>query len=122
MTPPPVFKKDDPLFQLLREGLIDTFNKRKNAGEDCDLTNCDFRNADLRGMDCCGLDLTGCYFRRADLRGLDFSESLLDGASIHDAKISGTFFPVGISAEEVRLSHDLGTRMRMYKMEALTKG
>jgi uncharacterized protein YjbI with pentapeptide repeats len=104
--------KDDPLYRLLREGAVDDFNSRRAAGESCDLSGCDFRTLDLRKLDARGLDLSNCYFRQADLRGLDLSATNLEGASINAAKISGTFFPVELSAEEISLSLTHGTRMR----------
>jgi uncharacterized protein YjbI with pentapeptide repeats len=48
----------DPMYQLLRDGNVKEFNRRKAAGERCDLTHCDLRNLDLRGLDAGGLDLS----------------------------------------------------------------
>ncbi|WP_447969672.1 pentapeptide repeat-containing protein [Nitrospira sp. M1] len=103
---------NDPLYQLLREGKVKDFNDRRALGESIDLTNCDFRNVDLRGLDAKGLDLRGSYFRQADLRGVDLSEAQLEGASINGAHISGTYFPKNLSANEILLSFQHGTRMR----------
>ena len=103
---------NDPLYKLLREGRVKDFNERKKLGGKMDLQNCDFRGLDLRGLDAKGLDLGGCYFRQADLRGVDFSETRLEGASINGAKISGTLFPKGLSADEITLSLQHGTCMR----------
>jgi len=102
----------DPLYQLLREGKIDEFNKLKASGEHCDFTNCDFRNLDLQNLDASGLDFTGCYFRQTDIRGVDLSNTKMLGASINGARISGVFFPKELSAEEIKLSVEYGTRMR----------
>lgn len=107
--------KDDPMYRLLREGAVDEFNKRRTAGESCDLRGCDFRTLDLRKLDASGLDLRDCYFRQADLRGVDLSQANLEGASINAAKISGAFFPRELSAEELTLSLTHGTRMRYRK-------
>jgi uncharacterized protein YjbI with pentapeptide repeats len=104
--------KADPLYLLLREGKIDAFNQEKTRGKTCDLTNCDFRGIDLRGIDADGLDFSGCYFRQADLRGIDFSKARMQGASIHSARISGSYFPPQISPDEIQLSFMHGTRMR----------
>jgi uncharacterized protein YjbI with pentapeptide repeats len=104
--------KDDPMYRLLREGEVAEFNKRRAAGESCDLRGCDFRTLDLRKLDASGLDLRDCYFRQADLRGVDLSQANLEGASINAAKISGAFFPRELSAEELTLSLTHGTRMR----------
>lgn len=104
---------NDPMYQLLREGKIDEFNSRKQSGEYCNLRSCDFRSLDLKGLDAVGLDFRGAYFRLSDIRGIDFRGSLLDGASINGAKISGTYFPVNISAQEILLSFEHGTRLRV---------
>jgi len=63
----------DPMYQLLRDGNVKEFNRRKAAGEQCNLTNCDLRNLDLRGFDAAGLDLSDSYLRNANLRAIDFS-------------------------------------------------
>ena len=67
---------NDPMYQLLREGRIDDFNAKKQAGEYCNLKLCDFRSIDLQGIDAVGLDFRGAYFRMSDLRGIDFRGSL----------------------------------------------
>ena len=103
----------DPLYQLLREGKVDEFNAKKQTGEYCNLKSCDFRSIDLKGLDAVGLDFRGAYFRQSDLRGIDFRGSLLDGASINGAKISGTYFPLNIPAQELLLSLEHGTRLRV---------
>ena len=70
------------------------------------------------GLDAAGLDLRGSYMRDADLRGIDFSAANLDEVSIRGARISGTLFPRDIPAEEIRLSWELGTRMRARRAPA----
>jgi uncharacterized protein YjbI with pentapeptide repeats len=105
----------DPLYQLLREDEIKEFNRRKAAGETCDLTHCDLRSLDLRGIDADGLDFSHCYFRTANLRGVDFSNAKLEGASLNDAKISGAYFPAELAPEEIALSVQQGVRMRYKK-------
>ncbi len=84
---------NDPMYQLIREGKIEEFNAKKQSGEYCNLKGCDFRSLDLRGI---------------DLRG-----SLLDGCSIDAAKIFGTYFPLNILAQEILLSLEHGTRLRV---------
>lgn len=104
---------DDPLYQLLREGKVAEFNQRIAAGELVNLSGCDFRHVNLQGVNTKGLDFTDSYFRQADLRGVDFTEcKSMRGASIHGAKISGAYFPPQISAQEVLLSLEHGTRLR----------
>ena len=102
----------DPMYQLLRDGNVVEFNRRKAAGERCDLTHCDLRSLDLRGIDAAGIDFSHCYFRNANLRGVDFTKSRLEGASLNEAKVSGAYFPVQLSAEEIALSLEHGTRLR----------
>jgi len=111
MSQRPQIKKD-PLYVGLRDEKISNFNKKKSQGQECDLTNCDFRGIDLRGLDADGLDFSGCYFRQTDLRGIDFSNCNLQGASFNGAKISGCYFPKEISADEINLSLNHGTRIR----------
>jgi uncharacterized protein YjbI with pentapeptide repeats len=77
-----------------------------------DLSGAQFRGYDLRKFNLRHANLTNCYLRNADLRGLDLSEALMEGASLKDAKISGTLFPRNIAATEIRLSFDYGTRLR----------
>lgn len=109
-TPPKISK--DAMYQLLRDGKIDQFNALRAKGKDCNLIDCDFRAVDLQGLDAEGLDFSGCYFRLADLRGVDFSRAIMESASIHDAKISGAYFPAELTAEEITMSMIRGTRMR----------
>ncbi len=104
--------KNDALYRLLREGDIEQFNNRRAQGEACDLTGADFRGVDLSGLNADGLDFSNSYFRMCNLRGIDFSNTRLEGASIHGAQISGVFFPVALTADEILLSLEHGTRMR----------
>jgi len=105
----------DPMYQLLRDGNVKEFNRRKAAGEQCDLANCDLRNLDLRGLDAAGLDLSNSYLRNANLRGIDFSTARLEGSSLNGAKISGAYFPIALDPEEIALSVEHGTRLRYKK-------
>ena len=103
-------KIDHPLFQLLDEEKIDLFNEQKRLYAASGLL--DFKNADLRGLDASGIDFRNSYFRSCDLRGIDFRETLLEGASINRAKISGCYFASDLSAEEIVMSLTAGTRIR----------
>ena len=107
--------KDDAMYRLLREGKIAEFNERKSRGESCNLTGADFRSIDLTGIEADGLDFSNCYFRMSNLRGIDFSNANLEGASIHGAQISGAYFPAQLTADEISLSLEHGTRMRYSK-------
>ncbi len=100
------------MYRLIRTGDADDFNRRRAAGESVDLSGVDLRNLDLREFDLTGVDLSNCYLRQADLRGQNLTTCRLDGASIHSARISGTYFPNCIPAEELRLSRECGTRIR----------
>ena len=102
----------NPLYVLLQEEKIKEFNIQKAKGGDLDFTGGSFRGLDLREMDADGLNLTDAYFRGADIRGIDFRKAKLEGASLADSKISGCFFPKELTAAEIRLSHEKGTRMR----------
>ncbi len=107
----PSFSKD-PMYQLLRVDDTQGFNLKKEQGETCDLRNVDLRGLDLRGLDADGLDFSGSYFRDADLRGVDLRQAGLEGCSFYGAKISGTYFPPELTADEIRLSVESGTRVR----------
>jgi len=101
----------DKLKQLLLDGHVGEFNQERQ-GMKLDLRGMDLRHADLRELDADGLDLGDCHLRQADLRGLDLRQTDLQGASIAGAKISGAYFPMELSAEEINLSLQHGTRMR----------
>jgi uncharacterized protein YjbI with pentapeptide repeats len=102
----------DPLYRLLRDDEVSAFNKQRDPDKHYDFRGCTFRGSDLRGINARGLDLRDAYFRDADLRGIDFRGALLEGASLASARISGAFFPNELSAEELRLSVEFGTRLR----------
>jgi len=103
---------ENPLYHLLRDNKIVEFNQRRAAGEAVDVAGVDLRGLDLRGLKADGLDFSGSYFRQTNLQGLDLSKADLHGASLHDAQISGVLFPRELGAEEIRMSHTLGTRLR----------
>ena len=110
MTTPTI--SDDPLYQLLRREKISEFNSKKNSLDSSKLTSGDYRGLDLRKMECEGLDFSDAYFRGADLRGVDFRNTNLEGASFCEAKISGCYFPKQLSAAEITMSVERGTRVR----------
>ncbi len=105
---------DDPLYQLLRAENVAGFNEQKSKAATLpSLAYCDFRGLDLRGMDAEGLDLSHAYFRGADLRGINFRKTNLEGASIAGTKISGCYFPDSLAPDEIIMSLNHGTRMRV---------
>lgn len=103
---------DNALYQLLHNERVADFNARHDEGKTAELRGGNYRGLDLRNLDADGLDFSDAYFRGADLRGIDFRNTLLEGASMIDAKISGCYFPKELSPEEVRLSITQGTRLR----------
>ncbi len=111
MTQKPMVS-DDPMFLLLRDHQVDEFNRRRAQGVPAHLAGCDFSGVDLRGMEADGLDLGDCSFHQSDLRGVDLRNANLEGSSLHAARIAGAYFPVRLSAGEIDLSLQHGTRMR----------
>ena len=110
--PRPRFPKEQVAFACLRAGDLDGFHHAIQGQRAIDLTDADLRGVDLRNADLSNVVLRGAYLRDADLRGLDLRHLDLEGCSILHAKISGTFFPASIPAEEIRLSQEQGTRLR----------
>lgn len=76
------------------------------------LSGAQFRGYDLRKFNLKTANLSHTYLKNSDIRGLDLSKANLAGASMRDAKISGCLFPETITPEEIRLSIELGTRLR----------
>lgn len=104
---------DHPLYLALKNENVEAFNQAKAKQSALpSFDHCDFRGLDLRGMNADGLNLNSAYFRGADLRGVDFRKATLEGASIAGAKISGCYFPVELTADEIIMSLNHGTRMR----------
>ena len=104
---------DQRLLALVQEDRHLDFNRVVEGIEGVvDLSGGQFRAYDLRKFNLRKANLSNCYMRSADLRGLDLSEAQLEGTSLKDAKVSGTFFPYNIAAEEIRLSIEQGTRLR----------
>lgn len=102
----------DPLYQLLHNEDIDQFNAQRRVLDTSNLKAKNYRGLDLREMDASGLNFSDAYFRGADLRGIDFRQTNLEGASMAEAKISGCYFPKELTADEIRLSVEHGTRLR----------
>ena len=103
---------DNKLYEMLQDEKVEEFNGYRAAGHLVDLRGAMLRGLDLRGLNVAGLDLQDCYFRGSDLRGIDFREANLEGVSMAEAQISGCYFPASITAEEIRMSVELGTRIR----------
>ncbi|HEY0289185.1 MAG TPA: pentapeptide repeat-containing protein [Pseudomonas sp.] len=103
---------DSQLYALLHKDDIAAFNQQRPTSGAIDMAGGDFRGLDLRELNAEDIDFTGAYFRSADLRGVDFRTASLEGASIAHAQISGTYFPPELSADEILMSVNFGTRMR----------
>lgn len=97
---------------LLAEERRDEFNRLAAAGQAPDLRGANLANLDLRGYALRGLDLSGAYLRGANLSGQDLTDCNLSGVSLKGARVSGVLFPENVRAQEIRLSVDLGTRIR----------
>jgi len=85
--------RPDALNVLLREGAVAELNRRRAAGEQCDLRGTDLSRLGLRGVEADGLDSSDCYLRQCDLRGIDFRKVRLEGASFNRSNVSGCYCP-----------------------------
>lgn len=103
---------DTPLYALLHKDDITGFNRERPRTGPIDMVGGDFRGLDLRELNAEGVDFSDAYFRSADLRGIDFRHASLEGASLAHAQISGTYFPPELSADEILMSMNFGTRLR----------
>ncbi len=103
---------DSPLYTLVHHENVRGFNQERPADGTVDFRGGDFRGLDLRELDARGIDFTDAYFRTADLRGLDLRDTCMEGASLAHAQISGAYFPPELSADEILMSVNFGTRLR----------
>ena len=104
---------DDEAFKCLRAGELDRYRQLVAGRSEIDLRGADLRGTDFRHVDLGKVKLTGAYLRDADLRGKDLRHLDLEGCSLRNARIGGTFFPDALTAEEIRLSVEHGTRLRV---------
>ena len=102
---------DSALYALLHKDDIAGFNQERPPGP-IDMRGGDFRGLDLRQLNAQDVDFTDSYFRSADLRGLDLRTACIEGASLAHAQISGAYFPVEVTADEILMSVNFGTRLR----------
>jgi len=104
---------EDPAYQFLMDGDLQAFNDLAAKRSVIDLSCANLVGADLRAVADIGkVILRGARLRQTDLRGLDLGEHNLEDATINGAKISGTRFPSTISASEILLALQHGTRLR----------
>jgi uncharacterized protein YjbI with pentapeptide repeats len=106
---------DDEAFHCLRSEDLDGFHEHIAGRQEVDFSNCELKGTDFRGADLSKVILRGSHLRDADLRGADLRHMDLEGCSLNHAKISGTYFPVNLSAAEIRMSVEFGTRLRTGK-------
>jgi uncharacterized protein YjbI with pentapeptide repeats len=104
--------KHTPKPKALFEENQEKFNREVAAGKVPDFTNQNLSYLDLTGFNLHNANLAGAYLCGANLAGQDLTKANLHGASLRQAKVSGCLFPAGLSAEEIRLSVDMGTRLR----------
>ena len=104
---------DDEAFRCLRAGDGPAFHRLIERRSVVDFSDGDLRGTDFRNVDLSKVVLRGAYMKDADLRGMDLRKVDLEGASIHNARIGGTYFPLNIPAAEIQLSMQHGTRMRV---------
>lgn len=102
---------DSALYALLHKDDIAGFNQERPQGP-IDMRGGDFRGLDLRQLNAQDVDFTDGYFRSADLRGLDLRTACIEGASLAHAQISGAYLPVELTADEILMSVNFGTRLR----------
>lgn len=105
---------DDEAFRCLRAGEIDAFQRLVAERNTVDFSDADLRGVDLHAIDLGKVILRGAYLRDADLRGQDLRHHDMSGCSLYHARISGVFFPENLTADEIRLSVDFGTRLRVH--------
>lgn len=104
--------KTMPRIEVLLDENLAQFNQMVAEGRAPELRGANLSNLDLRGANLKGLDMAGAYLRNANLKGVDLSGCNLKGASLRGAQVSGTLFPENLGAEEIRLSLEMGTRLR----------
>ena len=104
----------DPIYEALFQGDYRKYNQLMESHEGpIDLSFTNLSNVSLMRIHSISrVILTGARLKMSDLRGLDLSEHNLEGVSIQKCQISGTYFPPDISAQEILLSLETGTRLR----------
>jgi hypothetical protein len=107
----PRFLKDK-AYLCLRVGDFDGFHAEIADRKEVDFSDADLRAVDFRRGNLDKVVMRGAYLRDADLRGMDLRRLDLEGCSLLNAKVSGTYFPANLSAEEIQMSLQHGTRLR----------
>lgn len=110
----------DEAFKALRSGDIERYNRLVANRRDIDFSNSDLRGSDLRRIDLTLVKLKGAYLKDCDLRGQDMRHMDLEGASLHNSKVGGVYFPDNVSSDEILMSLSRGTRIRVLHPLAAT--
>lgn len=108
---------NNPAYKALRERQKSDFIELLSDSFQIDLSNCFLRGIDLSEISLTKVNLKGAYLHSADIRGADLSAHNLEGCSIHKARISGVLFPDNVLVEEILMSLNHGTRIRIQKSE-----
>ncbi len=103
---------EDEMYHLLRMGEIEKFNQKRDVSVEYDLSDTDLSRIDIRGLIADNINFSDAYFRMTDMRGVDFRNAKMEGASFAGANISGCYFPIELSADEILFSLEHGTRVR----------
>lgn len=103
---------DDPIFHHLRSHNVEKYSQEMIRRGKVVLAQADLRGVDFQQFPLDTLYLKNCYLRDADLRGCDIRHWDLEGCSIHNARISGTYFPEDVEPQELMMSQAHGTRIR----------
>jgi uncharacterized protein YjbI with pentapeptide repeats len=102
-----------PAYRCLRVGDVAGFHHYTSADEILDLSGADLSGLDLRKVDLNKVIIRGAYLKEADLRGQDLRQVELEGCSLRDAKVSGAYFPDALAPQEILMSLQFGTRLRV---------
>ncbi len=106
-------EKNLQMFNMLIDGNIGRFNEERGKGVLPDFANKNLRGIDLRRADLNGVNLHGAILSNTDIRGIDMYNCDMEGASMRAAKISGVLFPQNLAPEEIMMSVQYGTRLRI---------
>ncbi len=85
--------KEIEAYHYLHANQINLFHDAIAGKKMVDFSGTSLRGVDLRRVDIRRIKIQAAYLRGADLRGVDLRYHDLEGASLHDALISGAYFP-----------------------------
>jgi uncharacterized protein YjbI with pentapeptide repeats len=102
-----------PAYRCLRVGDVAGFHRYAELHDVLDFSQADLRSVDLRKVDLTKVSLRGAYLKDADLRGQDLRHVDLEGCSLRNAKVGGVYFPENLSSQEIQMSLQFCTRLRV---------